>query len=51
MTFLGGMAYPVNGGALKDGVRAGVGPKLGGRWGGWPRFIVFGDMEEMEENG
>ena len=29
------MAYPGYGG-LKGVFRAGVGPKLGGRWGGWP---------------
>lgn len=35
MTFLGGMPYPGYV-CLKGGFRAGVGPKLGGRWGGWP---------------
>ena len=35
MTFLGAMPYPGYGG-LKGVFKAGVGPKLGGRWGGWP---------------
>ena len=35
MTFLGAMGYPGYG-CLKGVFRAGVGPKLGGRWGGWP---------------
>ena len=35
MTFLGAMPY-VGYGGLKVVFRAGLGPKLGGRWGGWP---------------
>jgi len=35
MTFLGAMPYPGYGG-LNGVFKAGVGPKLGGRWGGWP---------------
>jgi len=35
MTFLGAIPYPGYCG-LKGAFRAGDGPKLGGRWGGWP---------------
>ena len=35
MTFLGAMPYPGYCG-LKGVFKVGVGPKLGGRWGGWP---------------
>lgn len=42
MTFLGGIPYP--GYCLKGEFRAGVGPKLGGRWGGWPGSELAEDI-------
>ena len=43
MTLLGAIPYPGYGG-LKGVFKGGVGPKFGGRWGGWPGIELAGNI-------